>query len=389
MNSGDLLTLKKSILNISNYTCQNQISCCGADCSLDGTQGPTGPAGPQGATGAPGINGSAGSQGARGFQGSQGSQGAQGFQGAEGSQGPAAVGSNIYASYYSTVTQPIIGPDPSGTTFSYNSTFLENGISLVDNTKITVSKTGIYEAWYSLQASYAGGGTSQFLYIWLRKNGTNVPNSNGRIEVNSNNGDSLPIVPYIIDLNAGDYIEFIAEGTDGDFSALSVPGTPPTSGIPSIIVGIKEIASDIGTDGPQGSQGAQGAQGAQGEQGPQGSQGAQGIPGSGITLNGTDNYFLYKTSGTSTNTVGASSVNLIQADFTTTNKIIINGNLGIGIIPETALDVDSNLVRIRNNKTPASAADIGNKGEICWDSNYIYVCVATNTWKRTLINTWP
>lgn len=27
----------------------------------------------------------------------------------------------------------------------------------------------------------------------------------------------------------------------------------------------------------------------------------------------------------------------------------------------------------------------GNAGEICWDTNYIYVCVTTNTWKRAAL----
>jgi hypothetical protein len=40
------------------------------------------------------------------------------------------------------------------------------------------------------------------------------------------------------------------------------------------------------------------------------------------------------------------------------------------------------------NKTPASATAAGTQGEVCWDTNYIYVCVATNTWKRTAISTW-
>lgn len=39
-------------------------------------------------------------------------------------------------------------------------------------------------------------------------------------------------------------------------------------------------------------------------------------------------------------------------------------------------------------KTPASATDTGVTGTVCWDTNYIYVCVATNTWKRVAISTW-
>ncbi len=45
-------------------------------------------------------------------------------------------------------------------------------------------------------------------------------------------------------------------------------------------------------------------------------------------------------------------------------------------------------LRIENPKTPASATATGKVGEISWDSNYIYVCVATNTWKRTALSTW-
>ena len=36
--------------------------------------------------------------------------------------------------------------------------------------------------------------------------------------------------------------------------------------------------------------------------------------------------------------------------------------------------------------TPSSASDTGIKGEICWDSSYIYVCVDTDTWVRVGIS---
>lgn len=40
------------------------------------------------------------------------------------------------------------------------------------------------------------------------------------------------------------------------------------------------------------------------------------------------------------------------------------------------------------NSTPASASATGTLGEIRIDANYIYVCTATNTWKRAAIATW-
>lgn len=43
---------------------------------------------------------------------------------------------------------------------------------------------------------------------------------------------------------------------------------------------------------------------------------------------------------------------------------------------------------ISSSNTPASAGAIGAAGTICWDSNYLYVCTATNTWKRAALSTW-
>jgi len=65
------------------------------------------------------------------------------------------------------------------------------------------------------------------------------------------------------------------------------------------------------------------------------------------------------------------------------------GGLGIRTAaPTGALDVNDDKIRVRTAKTPASAAATGNAGDICWDASYIYVCTATNTWKRVAIATW-
>ena len=37
---------------------------------------------------------------------------------------------------------------------------------------------------------------------------------------------------------------------------------------------------------------------------------------------------------------------------------------------------------------PGSASATGTAGDIRYDANYVYVCVATNTWKRSALATW-
>ena len=51
------------------------------------------------------------------------------------------------------------------------------------------------------------------------------------------------------------------------------------------------------------------------------------------------------------------------------------------------MDVNDNKIRIRSSKTPLSSTDTGLAGTICWDANYIYVCIATNSWKRVKYDT--
>ena len=45
--------------------------------------------------------------------------------------------------------------------------------------------------------------------------------------------------------------------------------------------------------------------------------------------------------------------------------------------------------RFTASNPPTNANDPGVTGTITWDSSYIYVCVATDTWKRVAIATWP
>ena len=63
-----------------------------------------------------------------------------------------------------------------------------------------------------------------------------------------------------------------------------------------------------------------------------------------------------------------------------------NGNVGVGTKEPTAkLDVNGDMLRLRSSKTPTSSTAVGDQGTICYDENYMYVCVATNSWKRTAL----
>jgi hypothetical protein len=43
---------------------------------------------------------------------------------------------------------------------------------------------------------------------------------------------------------------------------------------------------------------------------------------------------------------------------------------------------------INNSYVPALANSTGLAGQIVWNANYLYICIATDTWKRANISTW-
>jgi len=64
-------------------------------------------------------------------------------------------------------------------------------------------------------------------------------------------------------------------------------------------------------------------------------------------------------------------------------------NVGIGTnTPSTKLDIASNEIRIEYPQTIVNSTDPGKIGTICWDKEYIYVCIDSDTWKRVQILTW-
>lgn len=76
------------------------------------------------------------------------------------------------------------------------------------------------------------------------------------------------------------------------------------------------------------------------------------------------------------------------AIFNPASSLPVADNLGQIYSPNGALVIDQNGNVIIQQKTPATAAATGVAGTICRDANFIYVCIATNSWKRVAIAAW-
>ena len=74
----------------------------------------------------------------------------------------------------------------------------------------------------------------------------------------------------------------------------------------------------------------------------------------------------------------------LRLGYNLTNYSALSVNSG-GVL---SIATSSNRIALGSSRTPASSSATGTAGEMCWDANYIYVCTASNTWKRAAIAAW-
>jgi hypothetical protein len=103
-----------------------------------------------------------------------------------------------------------------------------------------------------------------------------------------------------------------------------------------------------------------------------------------------DRFVLNK--GIVVNEEGNNSDTRIEGD-TDANLLFVDASadaiaIGASDPSGSKLDINDDSIRVRTAKTPASAGAAGVQGEIAWDANFVYICTATNTWKRAAIATW-
>jgi hypothetical protein len=108
----------------------------------------------------------------------------------------------------------------------------------------------------------------------------------------------------------------------------------------------------------------------------------------------TSNTQLTLTKGVSINSSGADSDTVIASDNQATMFYVDASADKIGIItnsPTEALDVNSDAVRLRTARTPASSNNtaIGwGVGTIAWDANYLYIATSSSVIKRVALSTF-
>lgn len=119
----------------------------------------------------------------------------------------------------------------------------------LDGSKIYTQESGDYFLQFSvmLTKTTASSGTAD---IWLRKNGTDISNTNTRITLAGSNAEVTMTVGFILDLEAGDYIQFV-----GSANSTNTAISHSSAGVGPAVPGIIATLNLIGKWKPQPNQG--------------------------------------------------------------------------------------------------------------------------------------
>jgi hypothetical protein len=147
-----------------------------------------------------------------------------------------------YGSFGSNQTQVVLGAN-TDTPITHNETYIasQTAIDPANPSRIVVSVSGVYKFSFSIQLDKAGAGVS-LCDFWIKKNGTNVPSSGCRAVVAGNNGETFPYCEYLIQMEAGQYIEVYILSPDITMSAAAFVAAGTVPAVPSIITNIIQIS---------------------------------------------------------------------------------------------------------------------------------------------------
>ena len=149
-----------------------------------------------------------------------------------------------YGSFYDTTDQ-VAALANTAYGMTYNSTDLTQGVYVGSPTsRVYVDTANIYNIQFSAEFINTSGGTAN-AWIWLRKNGTDVPDSASTIRVQGNNTELVAAWNFLLQMNAGDYFEIMWEVSDVALSLHADPATAVHPAIPSIILTVTDNVSSL------------------------------------------------------------------------------------------------------------------------------------------------
>lgn len=128
-----------------------------------------------------------------------------------------------------------------GYPLQFGQTYLNNGVSIVDGTKLTVEIPGVYNFQYS-SAVTSTNSSIKTVWLWIVRNSIPIQYSTNEYTVSGSGTDTVISWQFNLDLDAGEYVELYWGADDTNVMISTTAPTPPHTGIPANVVAVNFIA---------------------------------------------------------------------------------------------------------------------------------------------------
>ena len=154
--------------------------------------------------------------------------------------GDTSQGVFCYGSWYNTATMNAAAIN-TVYPMQCNSITVESGVKLVSNSRMTVEQAGTYNIQFSAQFDKSNANT-EHAYVWLRKNGSDVPYSASKMAVQGSTAEFIASWNFYSEAKAGDYFEVVGSVTNTGIFLPAIAASGVVPGVPSVILTINQVA---------------------------------------------------------------------------------------------------------------------------------------------------
>jgi hypothetical protein len=145
-----------------------------------------------------------------------------------------------YGSFSDTTLQAITSIN-TAYAMTFNTTDSSNGVLIGSPTsRLVVANQGVYNVQFSAQLDETSGGTAN-IYIWLRKNGSNVANTASTVAIQGTAARTVAAWNFIIQLEPTNYVELMWASDSANTRLLAASATSVWAAIPSVICTVTQV----------------------------------------------------------------------------------------------------------------------------------------------------
>lgn len=143
----------------------------------------------------------------------------------------------FYGSFYDSASTHYAASAQVATVMPCNTTVESFGVTM-NSSSITFQNTGVYNIQFSAQ--FVGTKTAD-IYVWLRRNGTDIPWSNSKINIDNQNSAVVAAWNFVQTFNTNDVAQIMWAVSDVDIHIQASASTANYPAIPGVIITATEV----------------------------------------------------------------------------------------------------------------------------------------------------